>query len=505
MATTERDLIPVVDYARASADKRKDEHTVKDQQAVNERTAARLGCRIVARFADNDKSAAKESVIRDDFEAMLKVLRAGRLADGTPVMGCIVVADDRLIRRAGDYERFVDAITYQEGRVYADKRGFKDLYSEDVESMGLMGAVISRMEVKKTRRRVRQWHRTRAERGTPPAGPRPFGWKEDRVTLDPVEATLIREAVKLIFAGRSINSIVREWQRKEVKTPRGNEWIAGPFKTMLKNPRLCGWRAINGELVTDDQGEPVVGAWEPIISPEEWQALQAIFNQRKGKQVTKYGIAGPLPLDHREHRYLLSSILRCGRILPDGAMCNAKLRASWQPDRSTHRYFCRNKASGGCGGLSRRGDKIDEFVGEAVLAKLEQRTAQARQDVGPWPGERELKELEEQLSELRARWGMRKVSNRLFFQEVERLEPEIDRLRAERERHNLTAQQANADMSDIRRRWYSETDEDRLDISQKRAYIRQALHAVIVHPAGRGFGGRAGFNPDLLELIWRED
>lgn len=60
-------------------------------------------------------------------------------------------------------------------------------------------------------------------------------------------------------------------------------------------------------------------------------------------------------------------------------------------------------------------------------------------------------------------------------------------------------------MTDIRRRWYSETDEDRLDLSQKRAYIREALHAVIVYPAGRGNGSRDKFNPDLLEPIWRED
>jgi hypothetical protein len=57
-------------------------------------------------------------------------------------------------------------------------------------------------------------------------------------------------------------------------------------------------------------------------------------------------------------------------------------------------------------------------------------------------------------------------------------------------------------VTDIRRRWYSDTDEDRLDLSQKRTYIREALHTVIVHPAGKG---RRPFNPDLLEPIWRED
>jgi DNA invertase Pin-like site-specific DNA recombinase len=492
-----------VDYARASIDKAKDAHTVQDQQTVNEQTAARLGCKIVARFADNDKSAAKENVFRDEFEAMLKVLRAGKLSDGTPVMGCIVVADDRLVRRAGDYERFVDAITYGEGRVFADKRGFKDLYSEDIESMGLMGAVFARMEVKKTRRRVRQWHRTRAEKGLKPGGLRPFGWQDDRVTLHPVEADLLRRAAESVIAGKSMYSIVMEWRRAGVKTSRGYEWRMNVLKNALSNPRLCGWRIINGELVSDENGEPVVGEWEPIITPEQWQAIQAIFNARKGKQVIHTGeVVHDLPRDHREHRYLLGGILRCGRILPDGTMCGARLRADQLPSGNGHRYTCRPTSDGGCGRLSRQGKKIDEFVSEAVLAKLEERNVSARTDIGPWIRQQELDDKEEQLRELRARFAQRRISNSLFFDEVERLEPEIAELRADRERHSLAAQQASVDISDIRRRWYSETDDDRLDISQKRAYIRTALHTVIVHPAG---SGNKPFDPDLLEPIWRED
>ncbi|MEU5877183.1 recombinase family protein [Spirillospora sp. NPDC047279] len=504
MAATERDLIPVVDYARASADKAKDEHTVKDQQAVNEATAARLGCRIVARFADNDKSAMKENVVRDEFEEMLRVLRAGSLQDGTPVMGCVVVADDRLIRKTGDYERFVDALTYGEGRVYADQRGFKDLYSEDVESMGLMGAVISRMEVKKMRRRARQWNRSRALEGTPKKGHRPFGWQDDRLTLEPTESELITKAVDRLLAGASLNSVVRDWQEKGVLTPRGNPWKSQTLRVTLRNARLCGWRTINGELVRDDTGEPVVGKWDPVISAEKWQAVQEIFASRKGMQVIRTGEAvRPLSADHREHSYLLSSILRCGNILPDGTMCNGKLRAGFDKSKGRARYFCHSKGSGGCGGLSRRTDLVDLFISEAVLAKLDERRAVTRKDIGPWPKARELKEKEKQLHDLRVRFRQRKISNGLFFEEVELLEPEIDALRAERQAHELALQKTEIDQTDIRRRWFSETDEDRLDISRKRAYIRSALHAVIVHPAGKHAGNK--FNPDLLEPIWRED
>ena len=98
--------VPVVSYARISADTRRDEHGVQDQHEVNRATATRLGWSVVHEFTDNDKSAAKAGVVRDDFENMLRVLRAGKLSDGTAILGAVVVADDRLARRPGDYERF---------------------------------------------------------------------------------------------------------------------------------------------------------------------------------------------------------------------------------------------------------------------------------------------------------------------------------------------------------------------------------------------------------------
>jgi DNA invertase Pin-like site-specific DNA recombinase len=504
VTSTERDLLPVVDYARASTDKNKDEHSVEDQQRLNERTAKRLGLRIVARFKDNDKSAAKADLIREDFERMLKVLKDGRLPDGTLVRGCLVDVEDRLVRKAGDYERVVDAITFEDGRVFADRHGFKDLYDVNVEVMGLMGAVLSRTEVKKMRRRVRRWHRSRAEQGKAPAGHRPFGWQDDRQTLDLAESALMSKAIRKFIGGRSVNSIIREWQHKGVKTPRGNEWTAGAFRNALKNARLCGWRMIDKEIVRDEDGDPVVGDWDPIITPDEWQAVQAILRARARKTAeTTDNAAVLVHQDEREHTYLLAGFLRCGRILDDGTMCGTKMRAQplKQPD-GRYVYRCRSKADGGCNGVTRNGPKVDVFISEAVLAKLEREAQVRSRNLGPWLRKRELEEKEGQLRELRKRFAARKISNTLFFGEVERLEPEIAELRKDRERHALAAQQANTDISDIRRRWYSEDDEDRLDTSQKRAYIRAALHAVIVHPAGRGYGKT--FNPDLLEPIWRE-
>ena len=81
------------------------------------------------------------------------------------------------------------------------------------------------------------------------------------------------------------------------------------------------------------------------------------------------------------------------------------------------------------------------------------------------------------------------------------LESAVRELRTDRNRHAAVAQRASTDLSDIRRRWFS----NELDLSQKRAYIAEALHAVIVHPVGKGNGSRSTFDPSLLTLVWRED
>ncbi|MEV4375347.1 recombinase family protein [Streptosporangium sp. NPDC049644] len=499
--------VPVVSYARISADIRRDEHGVQDQHKLNRETAERHGWTVVHEFTDNDKSAAKADVVRDDFEAMLKALRTGELPGGTAVQGVVVVAEDRLARRPGDYERFVEAITYRDGRVFADARGAKDLYSEDVESMGLFGAVVSKMEVRKMQRRMRRSHRTRAELGVPVGGTRPFGWLPDRLTLDPREAPLVRQAIMDLIAGRSLHSIATQWQKDGVKTSLGNLWTPSSLKITVTNPRVCGWRQINGELVRDTDGNPVVGQWEPIVSPEQWMAVKNLFDARKGHYIHRDGRIGHiLARDFREPNYLLTGFLRCGRTKPDGSRCNASLRVTHNKDCVQHIYICPTKTVGGCGSLGRRGDMVDLYISEAVLAKLEEVQIAASADPAEWTGQLEYEDAKSRLEELRNQWTAGNISNELFFSMAPDLEKRIGRLRAEAQKFMASVERrltrSSTDVTEIRRRWYLPEEEGGLPLSIKRSYIREALHAVIIYPSGKG---RRAFNPDLLEPIWRED
>ncbi|WP_405147660.1 recombinase family protein [Sphaerisporangium sp. NBC_01403] len=498
--------VPVVSYARISADTKRDGHGVKDQHKVNRETAARHGWTVVHEFTDNDKSAARLDVVRDDFENMLTALVAGKLPDGTAIRGVVVVADDRLARRPGDYERFLDAFTHNEGFVFADAKQDIDLYNEDAETMGLIGVVFSKKEVRKIARRTRQGHRRRAEQGIPVGGHRPFGWQHDRITLDPVEAELIRTAAQQFIAGRSLGSIANEWQRNGVLTPRGNQWITKTIKRMFLNARNCGWRELHGELVRDGNGDPVVGAWEPILTTDEWMAVRALIDTRKGKQLDNNGtVVGILPQDFRDHRYLLTGVLRCGRPKEGGGICNKLLRVKTYAGKKPWGYVCESPSAGGCSGVGRRGDLVDFFISELVIRKMEEAQFAEAQENGEWPNEQEFAKAQERLEEMTRHWEEGKVSNDHYFRMLPRLEKNVNRLRAEEARFRASAERrqsrARIDVAEIQRRWYLPEDEGGMPLSQKRTHIREALHAVIVHPSGRG---NKPFNPDLLEPIWRE-
>lgn len=128
--------------------------------------------------------------------------------------------------------------------------------------------------------------------GKPVGGTRPFGWLDDRITLDPVEAPLLKKAVEQFIAGHSMHSIALGWQHLGVKTVLGNEWTTRSLRVTLANPRMCGWRRLNGEIVRDDSGKPVVGSWERIVEPEQWMAVDAIITARKGHAVLPDGSIG---------------------------------------------------------------------------------------------------------------------------------------------------------------------------------------------------------------------
>ncbi|WP_246204725.1 recombinase family protein [Streptomyces tailanensis] len=360
-------LVPIVSYARTSEDVRqRDRHGVRNQMRINERTAHQHGCKIVATYSDNGRSASKAGVVRHGFDRLIADLARGYTDTGQPIAGVVCVADDRLYRRAEDLARFFAALTSRPGRVYVDPRGMRDPYSRE----GLLQAVRSlEAAVTETRvrsRRLSDWHWARAVDGVPHSGPRPFGWQEDRITRHPDEAQLVEQAILDRIGGKAARAIARDWCDLGVKGTRGGRPNAQTVTQIMTAPRVCGYRANRGELLlVPETGQPVLGRWEPIVPPGQWHAVCATFSP--GSLYLHRGSGAPRLTDQRKAapRHLATGLLRCGAESSDGTVCRGALCAQKARSKtSPYVYTCRD-----CGRCSISGPLVDEVLERLMFSE----------------------------------------------------------------------------------------------------------------------------------------
>ena len=125
----------------------------------------------------------------------------------------------------------------------------------------LMAAVAANESDAKSRRSKRKMLEL-AQAGKPSGGaPRPYGFRPDRVTLDEIEANVIRDLAARLLAGESLTSLTKGLQDNEVRTVMGKDWRTPTLRNLLLSPRIAGLREHQGQVI----GKAV---WPPIISEE---------------------------------------------------------------------------------------------------------------------------------------------------------------------------------------------------------------------------------------------
>jgi site-specific DNA recombinase len=180
----------------------------------------------------------------------------------------------------------------------------------------------------------------RAQRGLPHSGAmRPFGFDDDKITLRPNEANVIREVAERFLAGESLRSLT-VWMNLHGPAPvRGTSWRTPTLAAILKSPRIAGLREHRGAVVG-------LAVWPEIISASERDRLLATFE-------TRHVVGRRAP-----SKSPLSGLLRCGKC---GAVMYSVTR------RSLRKYVC---VSGpdhrGCGRLSIAAEPVETELRRAL-------------------------------------------------------------------------------------------------------------------------------------------
>jgi site-specific DNA recombinase len=429
-------------YARISEDAQQLGLGVARQQDDTRKLVELRGWTLADTYVDNDLSAYHVKVTRPDFERMLEDLEAGI------IQGIVVYDLDRLARQPRDLERIIE-IYDRSPLVFATVQGDIDLSTPDGRTMARVMVAFANKDSMDTSRRVARKKLEMATGGVATGPWRPFGWKEDRRTLNEPEAEILRRAARDVLNGTGLFVICDRLNQVGVKTARGGKWQTGPLRKMLIAPRIAGFAVYQGELLTDSTGRPIKGKWEPILDEATWRAVCELLSQTKA---------------HAERRPggLLTNIARCG-------LCGYGLVISREPHRT--RYHCPTPRSGGCAGVTISAHRLEEQV-EALIFAYMDRAIKAPEPV--WEGQGRLDEVNAKIGELMEQYRTG-LSGQIVFPRVRQLEDEQAELRTE---------QARFTQAQHRKGITIEGEWSDLDLNAKRAVIKSVIEAVVVKPTG---------------------
>ncbi|MFE5819038.1 recombinase family protein [Streptomyces sp. NPDC056479] len=213
----------------------RDIKSTEEQERDGRQFVESRGGRYVFTYMEPDTSAWKRRrvrlpdgsigyrVVRPVYEGALEDLKQAKAPNGERIDGLIVYDIDRLTRDPRHLEDAIETVEHYL-RPIIDITGTLDLLTDNGRAMARVVVAMANKQSADTARRVRRNHKARRDRGIPVGGTRPFGWQEDKRTLNPAEAQHIREAAKRIILGVEWHAIVADWNRKGITTSKGNPW-----------------------------------------------------------------------------------------------------------------------------------------------------------------------------------------------------------------------------------------------------------------------------------------
>ena len=317
-------------YLRISLDSTGEGLAVERQRKDCAAIVAARGWDLVAEHVDNSISASDAKKHRPGYAALVKDFEAGRF-------DALVCYDlDRLTRQPRQLEDWIDAAETH-GLALVTANGEADLTTDAGRLFARIRLAVARAEVERKSARQRSAARQRSEMGKPPLGVRLTGYTT-RGDLVPDEADLVRRIFADFLRTRNLRAVARDLTAEGRRTRRGKPWHPSTVQSILRNPRYAGRAVYQGQ----ETGER--GAWVPIVSDDDFEAVQAILDNPDR-------VANRTGSTARKH--LGSGLYRC-------AVCDEPLSA-W----SGARYRCRDG-----GHVNRSRDRVDEYVRAVIAARL---------------------------------------------------------------------------------------------------------------------------------------
>jgi DNA invertase Pin-like site-specific DNA recombinase len=293
-------------YVRLSDDKKKTGENVADQEQAARKIAKKMGLQVVDVYSDNSRTASDpEKKPRPEFLRLMDDAEAGRF----DTVICRHV--DRFFRHPIDQLKVSSVLGPRKITIVQEWTGYPVDVSTPSGVLNLgIAANVALYEINHKRERQLAYTKKQLKKGKSLAGgPRPFGFKKSKkgkLTPHPTEAALVDEATQHVLGGGSIGELVRSWNDRGIKAPRGGEWGYTSMRALLMRWSNAGIRQTTikdeatGKKIVKEAGP---GTWEAIVLEDDFRALLAKMQD-------------PARTKHRGdtgRKHLLSHLLKCGK------------------------------------------------------------------------------------------------------------------------------------------------------------------------------------------------
>ena len=330
----------------------------EDNHKVIDRLDGELGLDL-----DDGMSAWRKGARRPDWEQLLRRLESGE-SDGVCVWHV-----DRLFRQPKDLERLIEL--GDSGYKVASAHGARDLSDPNDRFILRIEVAHAARSSDDTQRRTKRRFDVLRRKGIPHPGARCFGFpgwerrapgdkpkpgvKVERVEVPAAqvaaERTAIADAVApLLAGGTDCAKLARKWNAAGLRTATGKEFIGLTVKAVLLRPRNAGLVEYDGDVVSRIETEE-----DPIIDPQEFERLRALFAGRRRGRVTG-------------QKYLGSGIIRCG--LCDAALTGRPHNGVYRETGEKRRQYHCEKSQRGCGRVAADARAIDAELRKFVTWRL---------------------------------------------------------------------------------------------------------------------------------------
>ncbi len=309
-------------YMRMSTDRQ--EYSIESQWHTIEDYCKRQKFKVIEQYIDEGISGGYEKINkRVNF---LRMIRDSSDADWEAV----VIYDSSRFSRS-----FEQAVAYRAELQRNNKQVISvtepDVAGEGGKYLNAIRAIGNEEYLIRLSQSVRRGQKEKLERGELFCKP-PYGYKKvgNAYEIIPEEATVVRSLYDRFEMGVSAYNLTKDCVAGGIRTHRGNLFDSRQVESILTNPAMKGTMHVvaNAKEYTRDNAFPA------IIQPDQWERVQALFQQFKNthkhkqqpREVGKHWLCGHVRCATCGGAYTRTPDTRCSGIY--NWKCTRRFKAS---------------------------------------------------------------------------------------------------------------------------------------------------------------------------------